>query len=159
MWKNIRFYRRFVYTIVIIRCFFQNVSKIGPNRSGTVPDHSQTLLGNLWDIVVCEKLQDMSNNHEKLTNRKTELFMENNNNKKVTHCNDLNCDGPMISPSSIWSPFVKKCVLTQMSKKCRTPFAKVDLIWQLWPNCLRQKLFLITQMTSNRQFGWHIRFP
>ena len=45
----------------------------------------------------------------------TVFFLGNTEHKKDAHCHDSNFHGPMTSPSSIWSPFVKKRVLTAFS--------------------------------------------
>ena len=45
------------------------------------------------------------------TGWKTDLFLENHRNKKDVHRPDSSFDGPITSPSSIWSPFVKKTIL------------------------------------------------
>ena len=42
-----------------------------------------------------------------------DLFKENYENEKGAHRHDSNCHGPMSSPSFLWSPIVKKRVLTK----------------------------------------------
>ena len=51
------------------------------------------------------------------------LLLGDDENKKDAHRHDSNCHGPIISPSSIWSPIVKKQVLTK-SVDCINNFSQ-----------------------------------
>ena len=47
-----------------------------------------------------------------------QFLLRNHKNKKDAHRHDSNFRGPMTSPSSIWSPFVKKRTLAKTSIIC-----------------------------------------
>ena len=89
-----------------MRFFCQNGSNIGPNRSGMLPDHPQTLVGHF-----CKKTfvrRQTAKIMETPTGRKTVFSWKIITIKKDVHRYDSNLNAPMTSPSFTWSPFVKK---------------------------------------------------
>ena len=78
------------------------------DRSGMPPEHSQTLLGVFGKIILSTTHKPKS---WKRPRAGKPFLSGNKRNKKDTHRHDSNFHGPMTSPSSIWSPFMKKRVL------------------------------------------------
>ena len=82
---------------------------MGPNGSaGMLPEHFRTLLDHFW------KNHFLDNKTTRIiktfTGQKT-VFLNNDRNEKDARRHDSHSDGPMTSPSSLWSLFVKKRVL------------------------------------------------
>ena len=89
---------------------------MGPDRSGMPSEHSQTLLGHFCKkSCFVKKTQNLTGNHGNVHGPENRFNLENNGNTKDTHRHDSNFRGPMASPSSMWSPFVKKRVLAKTS--------------------------------------------
>ena len=84
------------------------LARIGRGCPPSTPRH-------FWDIFgkghFSSKIsQTVAKIMETSTGRKTDFFLRNHENKKDAHRHDSKFRGPMTSPSSIWSPFVKKRV-------------------------------------------------
>ena len=63
------------YNNYVLGDFRQNLSNMGPNRSGMPPEHSQTLLGHFWkNSFFVKKLEKCPKKHETSTGWKTDFF-------------------------------------------------------------------------------------
>ena len=93
-------------------------ARIGRGCPPSTPRHFWVIFGQThFSSKITKKCRK---NHETSAGRKTVFFfvfgMGGGTNKKDAHRHDSNFHGPMTSPSSIWSPFVKKRVLNNFSE-------------------------------------------
>ena len=86
--------------------FGQNGSEMFRNRSGMVPEWSQTLLGHFW-LKPLKKRQTRKTNMKRPDVRKP-CFRRKHKNEKDAHRNFAYNDVPDSSPSFILTPFVTK---------------------------------------------------
>ena len=90
---------------------FPNLVEYGSEEVGdatrALPDTSGSFLEKTL-MVSRTSHNNYLKSHETSTGRKTVFVLENYTNKTDAHRQDLNFGGPMSSPSSIWSPIVKK---------------------------------------------------
>ena len=92
-----------------------------------LPDTSGSFLEK---VIAGQQSRKMTENHGNVHGPENRFCHGNNGNKKDAHRHDSNFHGPMTSPSSIWSPFMKKRVLKPFSKMKPFPEAALAADWK-----------------------------
>ena len=86
-------------------------TRIGRGCPPSTPRHFWIIFEKTHFFV--KHLATYMKNHEMPTGHKNVFFLRNHKNQKDAHRHNSKFRGPMTSPSSIWSPFVKKRVLAK----------------------------------------------
>ena len=81
---------------------------IGRGCPPSTPRHFWVIFGK--KNMFCQKYRTMSENSWNVRGPENRSFLRNHTNQEDAHRHNSNFGGRMTSPSSIWSPFVKKRV-------------------------------------------------